>query len=171
MALFSARWAGWRECNAWLCCAAVALLGGCGQALDKAVVQGQVTFNGKKVLNGDIRFVPEAGTSGGSATAPIVDGEYRVTNKGGVPVGSHRVILRAFVLEDVGSALGGEGGGDLMETAAARPKSKPSMPVYRFEGRLQFLPPEYNERAGLVIEVLGDTSPQIENFHLRGAEK
>lgn len=165
----SARGRGWRK--TWTFAALGALCAvGCGGPLDKAVVTGAVTFNGKKVLNGDIRFVPEVGTAGGTALAPIVDGRYEVTNKGGVPVGRHRVVLRAFVLEDVGSALGDAGGGDLMDAAAAAGRGKPAWPVYRFEGRMQFLPPEYNERPGLVVEVTGSSSPQVEDFHLRDSK-
>lgn len=139
---------------------------GCDASLDKVPVQGAVTFNGKKVINGDIRFVPEAGTTGTTVSAPIVDGRFEVVIKGGVPIGTHRVILRAFIVEDVGAAAGGSGNSDLL-TMTGKPGAKLSMPVYRFEGREQFLPPEYNERAGLTINVTGEQNPQIEDFNLR----
>jgi hypothetical protein len=138
---------------------------GCGGQPDKAPVQGSVTFNGKKVLNGDIRFVPEAGTKGTATFAPIVDGQFKADGNWGVAVGEHRVILRAFILEDVGAAAGG-GQADIL-ASGSKQGGKPSIPVYRFEGREQFLPPEYNARAGLTISVTGDQKPQIENFNLR----
>jgi hypothetical protein len=143
----------------------IALAVGCSESLNKVPVQGAVTFNGKKVVNGDIRFVPEAGTAGATASAPIVDGKFQVASKGGVPIGAHRVILRAFIVEGVGAAA--SGGNDDLLTMGRKPHVKPSMPVYRFEGREQFLPPEYNERAGLTINVTGEQNPQIEDFNLR----
>ncbi|HEX6961917.1 MAG TPA: hypothetical protein VF175_08630 [Lacipirellula sp.] len=142
-----------------------AVAAGCGGPSDKVPVEGVVTFNGKKVLNGDIRFVPEPGTVGTATFAPIVDGHFKAGEKGGVAIGEHRVILRAFILEDVGAAAGG-GQGDILASGSPR-SDRPSIPVYRFEGREQFLPPEYNARAGLTISVTGEQNPQIENFNLR----
>lgn len=155
----------------WASSAAAMLLlaSGCGSKLDKVPVEGEVSFNGKKVVNGDIRLVPEGSTTGASASAPIVDGKFQITNKGGVPVGVHRVVLRAFIVEDVGAAAGGNAQGDLL-SGRPKPSVKPALPVYRFEGREQFLPPEYNERAGLTINVTGDQRPQIENFNLRDSK-
>lgn len=141
---------------------------GCGEKLNKVPVQGIVTFNGKKVLNGDIRFMPEEGVKGTALVAPIVNGEFHANNKGGLSLGEHRVILRAFIIEDVGAAAAGANG-DLISTDTKNPQ-KLSMPIYRFEGREQFLPPEYNARAGLTINVTGEQNPQIEDFNLRDSK-
>ncbi|RIK87439.1 MAG: hypothetical protein DCC67_01865 [Planctomycetota bacterium] len=148
---------------------AIALLAaaGCSGKSQSVPVEGTVTFNGKKVVNGDIRLEPEAGTPGVASTAPIVDGKYHIGQKGGVPIGTHRVILRAFIIEGVGAAAEGAAEGDLL-AAGGRPQ-KTSLPVYRFEGREQFLPPEYNARPGLIITVTGEQNPQIEDFNLRGS--
>lgn len=148
--------------------ASLLLVGGCGSKVENVPVEGTVTFNGKKVVNGDIRLVPETGTIGAAASAPIVDGKFQISNKGGVPLGVHRVILRAFIVEGVGAAAG-NAQGDLL-TVNLGSGERLSMPVYRFEGRPQFLPPEYNERAGLTISVTGDQNPQVENFNLRDSK-
>ncbi len=147
---------------------AMLLAGGCGGQVENVPVEGTVTFNGKKVINGDIRLVPEAGTTGAAASAPIVDGKYRISNKGGVPLGEHRVILRAFIVEDLGAAAG-DSQGDLL-TKQPRSGGRPSVRTYRFEGREQFLPPEYNAQAGLTIEVTGEQNPQVEDFNLRDSK-
>lgn len=144
------------------------LMSGCG-GTQNVPVEGTVTFNGKKVVNGDIRLMPVAGTAGAAASAPIVDGRFRIENKGGVPIGTHRVVLRAFIVEGAGAAAGGSAEDDLL-TLGAKSSAKPRMPVYRFEGREQFLPPEYNARAGLTIDVTGEQNPQVEHFNLRDSK-
>lgn len=157
-----------RIVNSAIALALIAFAVGCGESLNKVPVQGIVTFNGKKVLNGDIRFMPEAGVKGTALFAPIVNGEFSADSKGGLALGEHRVILRAFIIEDVGAAAAGAGG-DLL-SAGRKLSHKLSMPIYRFEGREQFLPPEYNARAGLTINVTGEQNPQIEDFNLRDSK-
>jgi hypothetical protein len=144
----------------------VLALAGCSKSgLDRATIEGIVTFEGKKVLNGDIRFVPIDNTSGSTSEAPIVDGRFIANYRGGVPVGKHLVMLRAFILEDVGAASN-DADVDLLAANQKRKRRKLSLPLYKVEGRPQFLPPEYNTRAGLKIEVTGDQNPQIEDFNL-----
>jgi hypothetical protein len=143
---------------------------GCGKKSrwEKVVLEGEVTFDGNKVTNGDIRFIPAHSSMGPTAGADIVDGHYRVTNKGGVPVGKHRVVLRAFIIEGVGSASGDEEVGDLLGgPAPRRSRSKPPIPVYQVEGRPQFLPPAYNSQSPLTVEVTGEENPQKEDFNMK----
>lgn len=72
------------------------LLSGCGgKGLESRVVRGTVTYQGEKVETGQIRFVPIEGTPGSVNAAPIVDGQYEITARGGVPVGKHRVEVDA----------------------------------------------------------------------------
>lgn len=155
--------------------AVAAGLVGCNQeggTWQKVVVEGVATFDGKKVMNGDIRFIPTVASVGPTVGAEIVEGRYRVTNKGGVPVGTHRVMLRAFDIEGVGHSSGDARGGDLF--GSTQPKlvkhSKPSIPVYVVEGYAQFLPPTYNAITGVKIEVTGNDNPQIEDFNMASKE-
>jgi hypothetical protein len=70
---------------------------GCGRGeLPTREVFGTVTCNGEKVPEGEIRFVPIEGTPGPVSSAAIVDGQYRIEARGGVPVGEHRVEVRAM---------------------------------------------------------------------------
>ena len=70
---------------------------GCGHRsqLDRKVISGTVTCGGEAVPSGFIRFAPIEGTSGPNTTARIVDGRYRADNRGGVPLGKHRVEIDA----------------------------------------------------------------------------
>jgi hypothetical protein len=83
-----------------LACSAVAfsLLAGCGgdRGPERAVVSGIVTFRGKPVRDGTVRFVPTAGSNVPTAGASIADGRYKADGHGGVPVGTHKIQVEAF---------------------------------------------------------------------------
>lgn len=79
-----------------LAIAAVAL-GGCGdKGPERAIVSGVVTYRGEPIAQGTILFTPTADSQVPSARAAIRDGKYRVDNRGGVPVGTHRVAIEAY---------------------------------------------------------------------------
>lgn len=68
---------------------------GCGSEgkdeIERVVVKGKVTREGKPISKGTITFFPTKGTNGPVSGAPINNGEYTVDTKGGVPVGTHIV--------------------------------------------------------------------------------
>ncbi|NUQ66274.1 MAG: hypothetical protein HUU20_27755 [Pirellulales bacterium] len=70
---------------------------GCGSGgpaePERAVAFGAVQYDGKPVVDGQIRFIP---TNGQVAGAPIRDGKYRVDFEGGVPVGTSKVEVEAY---------------------------------------------------------------------------
>jgi hypothetical protein len=69
---------------------------GCGRSdLRRRVVYGAVTCGGEKVAFGEVLFVPIEGTRGPATAAVIVNGQYRAENRGGVPIGKHRVEVSA----------------------------------------------------------------------------
>ena len=148
-----------------------AALPGCGEGgrLSKVIVEGSASYDGKKITNGDIRFIPAQASMGPVAGAEIVDGRYRLTNRGGVPVGKHQVVLRAFIIEGVGSASPEANPEGLDGRPAPRNRSahKPPIPIYMVEGRPQFLPPQYNSKSALIVEITGDSNPQTEDFNMR----
>ncbi len=78
-------------------CLLLALPFGCGHrsSLDRKVISGTITLDGEKVPRGLVRFVPIEGTRGPATSARIFEGEYRATNRGGVPFGKHRVEIIA----------------------------------------------------------------------------
>lgn len=63
---------------------------------ERVIVSGMVTYEGKPVAEGRIRFVPTKGTAGPVSIAKIVDGHYRADAKGGVPVATQRVEIIAY---------------------------------------------------------------------------
>ena len=76
------------------------LAAGCGPGTPQlAPVEGVVTVAGRPVANLEVVFVPEPGTAGREVAAYTgTDGRYRVPHDQaggvGVPVGSHRVLVR-----------------------------------------------------------------------------
>jgi lysophospholipase L1-like esterase len=74
-----------------------AVFGGCGdRGPERTVVSGSVTYNGKPVADGEIRFMPVTTTVAPMSGARIVDGKYTVSGHGGVPVGTHTVQIKGF---------------------------------------------------------------------------
>jgi hypothetical protein len=84
------------------CCAltfaiVLALFGGCrDQGPERVMISGTVTYQGKQVADGRILFTPTATSQVPSAGASIVDGKYKVSTHGGVPVGTHRIAIEAY---------------------------------------------------------------------------
>jgi len=71
---------------------------GCGRGggPERVIVSGTVQYRGEPVQLGQIRFLPAEGTGAPSSGAWIIDGQYKVDARGGVPVGTHRVWIEAF---------------------------------------------------------------------------
>jgi hypothetical protein len=74
-----------------------ALLAGCGRGdLPRKIVYGEVACGGQKALNGSLRFTPlDASSPLPSTSARIIDGQYRIEQWGGVPLGKYRVQVNA----------------------------------------------------------------------------
>ena len=72
------------------------LLGCSGGGLEKAAISGRITFQGKPIEDGNIRFVPIKGTKGPATVGKIIGGNYTATARGGVPVGTLRVEVEAY---------------------------------------------------------------------------
>jgi hypothetical protein len=112
---------------------------GCGQTsdLDKVVVRGTVTLDGQPIPNGELRFIPTNGTKGPISGGPIKDGAYVAQGRGGVPVGEHRVEIKAY-----------------------RPAGKPGQSISPEGGPAeQYLDRRFNEQTTLTakIEALTET--------------
>lgn len=81
----------------WLMLIAV-LCGGCSGrgGLERAVMFGTVTYNGKPIAAGRIKFVPDVRSQVPSITANIANGEYKADLHGGVPVGTFKIEIEAY---------------------------------------------------------------------------
>jgi hypothetical protein len=113
----------------------VASLAGCGgdRGPERVVVSGTVTYNGKPIPNGSIRFMPTAASPVPMAGAAIKDGEYKVEAHGGIPVGTHKIEIDAYRVDPA--------------------YAKPDMPTGRGVPRKQYLPKRYNTDSELTITI------------------
>jgi len=121
--------------------------GGVSDAPDRRVVKGSVTLNGKPLEGAVIRFRPLP--EGPIAAGKVINGMYEITNKGGVPLGKHRVEIKGTpILPDdlEGKSLG--------EIDAA---TKPAIPI----------PEKYHSKSELEATVEAGKQPLIVDFVLK----
>ena len=73
--------------------AAITSFAGCERKgeLETKVVFGRVTCEGEPAEAGWVRFYPVRGTKGPASKAILVDSEFRIEHRGGVPTGWHRI--------------------------------------------------------------------------------
>jgi hypothetical protein len=77
---------------------------------ERVVVAGTVTYRGKPVDEGIIRFTPVASSLVPVIGARIADGKYTVDGHGGVPVGTHKIEIEGFrLLAGVTAPVGARG--------------------------------------------------------------
>ncbi|MEO2049224.1 MAG: hypothetical protein ABGX16_21910 [Pirellulales bacterium] len=70
-------------------------LAGCGSTDGPRIVYGRVTVGNDIPDTGEVRFMPVEGTRGSVNVALIVNGEYRIEGRGGVPLGNYRIEIIA----------------------------------------------------------------------------
>ena len=119
-------------------------LTGCGDSDDLAGihVSGIVTLAGQPVEDGQIRFLPEAGTTSPVVIEAIENGLYTTKGSRGVPPGQYRVEILAF------------------DPAIPTPSSADDPP------RRQLLPARYNDRTELRLTVEPDQPATTQNYAL-----
>ena len=127
-------------------------ISGCGQGdgLSRCVVSGSVSFDGKPVPNGTIRFVP---ANGPQAATTITDGKYEIAKKGGVPIGQSKVFISAY------SQTGGNQDGDLVSQGGGRASNGADQ---------QYIPKRYNIDSTLTADISGAENPLTVDFELTG---
>lgn len=121
--------------------------GGVSDAPDRRIVTGTVTLNGTPVEGAAIRFVPQP--KGPLAAGKVIDGKYEVTNKGGVPLGKHRVEIKGTPIlpaDTTGMSLG--------EIDAA---TKPAIKI----------PEKYYKSSKLEATIEAGSAPLTINFDLK----
>lgn len=87
---------GWLVCGLIVGTLGLQLAACGGPKIQQKVIYGSVGSGGQKADTGRIRFVPIDGTPGPASAALIVDGQYRIEKRGGVPVGKHRVEVAGY---------------------------------------------------------------------------
>jgi hypothetical protein len=128
---------------------AISMLFGCGRTstLEMVGVGGSVTYQGKPIPEGEIRFMPQEGTKGPVSTAIIQDGRYEVKARGGVPAGAHRVEIRAFRTLTSKAAM------DLPGAAPGGVKQ-------------QYLPKKFNDQSEMKETIDSGTRNVVKDFKL-----
>jgi hypothetical protein len=93
------------------CLAMVLTASGCGakDGIERVVVSGNVSFSGKPLEKGQIRFIPTDDSRGPISVENIEGGYYTTEETGGVPVGVHRVEIRGYDPEVYANAPKGPG--------------------------------------------------------------
>ena len=130
-----------------------ALVGGCGgeRGPERVVVSGTVTYQGKPIPDGTIRFAPAAGAAVPTIGATIVAGKYRVDAKGGVPVGTFIVQIEAY----------------RSFADAPQPDTASPAPPKKFEIRDQYIPDKFNANSGLKVVVPSGSNQITKDFDLK----
>jgi len=114
---------------------AVIFTGCIGDSGQQAIVSGKVTYQGEPVSQGSIRFVPLGGTKGPSSGAVIQDGVYEAKARGGVPLGEHRVEIKAT-----------------RPTGEEKPEATKHLDIFP-DPVEQYLPEKYNTKSEITLKV------------------
>jgi hypothetical protein len=130
-----------------------ALASGCGRGdrgPERVVVCGTVTYNGKPISDGMIRFTPAPTCRAPLTITAIVDGKYRADSRGGVPVGTHEIKIE----------------GNCKNAAPPKPSASlaPGLPISG--PSQQSLPPKYNSNTPMEITIPSGSQEITKNFDL-----
>jgi hypothetical protein len=138
-------------CTGWAL--AAALFGGChgDRGPERVVVSGTVTYNGKPVAVGKIRFVAGSTSSVPISAAEIADGKYAADTHGGVAVGTYKVQIEAF------RRIGNHAQSDERLPPGIKDRSP-------YE---QYLPAKYNTSTKLEIAIPSGSRTITKDFDLR----
>ena len=105
-------------------------------------VTGEVKLQGQLVADGQIRFIPQKGTAGPITIEPIKGGKYACKYGGGVPIGEHRVEIRAW------------------DPKVPEPVGPGALP------RPQLAPEKYNTKSELTLTLNGSSGAITKDFEL-----
>ena len=132
-------------------------LSGCDSksGLDKAIVKGKVTYQGITLENGRVRFSPTGETRGQANIAFIEKGgEFVVTARGGLQVGTHRV--EVFSYRNVPGAK---------PYTAEQVDGHPELKVGDIPQE-QFIPAKFNKNSQLEIKIEPGNAEIIKDINL-----
>ena len=127
---------------------------GSGGGLEEAPLSGRVTYQGKPIEKGRIRFIPIKGTKGPAQREWISQGKYSVTARGGLTVGTHRVEIDAY-----------------RPIPGARPYTAEQADGQAFQPgdrpEEQYLPNQYNRKSMLELTIEPGSGSVAKDFDLR----
>ncbi len=127
---------------------------GCGRSgPERAVVSGKVTFRGKPLKQGQIRFIPLKDSDAPVSGAIILDGQYTADGNGGVPVGTHKVEIIGGLRTGLSDRAAR--GGDAQSDRKAK-ESHVKTPI----------PAKYNRQSTLELTVKPGSGSLVHDFTL-----
>lgn len=77
-------------------CLSIVTLGGCGDGIPRASVEGTVTLDGAPLAQGAIKFEPMPGTAGVVTGTEVKDGKFTLSSNAGAAPGWNRVEITAM---------------------------------------------------------------------------
>lgn len=115
---------------------------------ERVVVSGKVTYNGKSIPTGEIRFMPVLTSPGVPVSGSfIVDGNYKAGSHGGVAVGAYKVQIEAY---------------------RRLPPTPGQRPLEDFEApREQYLPQKFNTQTQLEMTIEPGSGEIVKDFDLK----
>jgi hypothetical protein len=128
------------------------VVAGCGEGSDglpREAVSGTVTLDGQPLAAGSIQMIPINPMAGQPGGAVIKDGKYSIDRAQGLVPGQYNVVISSSEA-----------------TGSAAPASGPPGPVVASEQPKNLIPPEYNTRSALLLEVKTG-SPNTFPFELK----
>jgi len=131
-----------------MCLITLAFLSGCHDASRRYGVSGTVTLKGEPLPQGVVSLVPISPDSPTPGSAVIADGKFRIASEQGLLPGRYRVSI---------SSPDGK-------TPVADPNAAPG-PSGNFTSKDR-IPPEFNLRSNLEVEVKPDTSVNSFEFKI-----
>lgn len=127
-----------------------AVMTGCGgNGEGRSVVSGTVSYLGKPIEKGQIRFIPSADSNLPMSAALIADGKYQIDRKGGVPDGTYKVSIEAYRVPAKYAHL-----------------VKPDKPSGVEIPQQQYLPEKFNRATNLTITIDAKSSSADSDFNL-----
>jgi hypothetical protein len=115
--------------------AALVILAGCGSeasdGLPREPISGRVSFEGKPIERGTIQFVPEVPGVGFQVGSVIQDGRYSIPKESGPVPGKYKASI----------------------SASAGETKPPESPGADFVLPKELIPPKYNSKSTLTVEV------------------
>jgi hypothetical protein len=123
---------------------------GCGSSGPRPIaIQGEVSYGGEPVEKGEIALIPTAGHQGPATGGDIVKGKYHIpATVGPLTGGTYRVNIMA--LAKLGKLV--------------PDPFNPSGPQIALEEN--YIPPQYNQKSTLVIEIPADARSLSKDFKL-----
>lgn len=119
---------------------------GCGSSDPNLIpIRGTVSYQGKPLNDGFIRFVPSENSQAPVRVAPVVAGSYELAETRSLLPGTYQIQIEGFEGSDI-------------------PASDPSQPG---ESRRQILPPQYNAKTKIEpLTVNSGDAAQLKDFEL-----